>query len=78
MRVIAVGAGGTEDEQSNRRWLQPSVHAAAPNCYTLIYGDKTAFISINEQNIPVGIVVDNAGITALQQLNFETTWLSLS
>ena len=78
VRVIAVGAGGTEDDQSNRRWLQPSEHATTPNCYTLIYGDKTAFISLNEQNVPVGIVVDNTGITALQRLNFETIWSSLS
>lgn len=78
VRVIAVGAGGEQDEQSNRRWLQPTANATSPNCYTLIYGNKTAFISLNDQNVPIGIVVDNSGVTALQQLNFETIWASLS
>ena len=77
VRVIAIGEGGTTADQSNRKWLPPSENTAAPNCYTLIYGDKTAFISLDAQNVPMGIVIHNAGITALQRLNFETIWASL-
>lgn len=79
VRVIAIGSGGTTDKQSNRKWLSPSKDDdVAPNCYTLIYGDKTAFISLNEQNIPMGIVIHNPGMTALQRLNFETIWSNLA
>lgn len=77
VRVIAIGEGGTTDEQSNRKWLPPSEDTAAPNCYTLIYGEKTAFISLDAQNVPIGIVIHNAGMTALQRLNFEAIWASL-
>lgn len=77
VRVIAIGEGGTTDDQSNRKWLPPSEDSAAPNCYTLIYGDKTAFISLDAQNVPMGIVIHNAGMTALQRLNFEAIWASL-
>lgn len=77
VRVIAIGAGGTTDKQSNRKWLSPDQDAIAPNCYTLIYGDKTAFISLDAQNIPMGIVIHNPGVTALQRLTFETMWESL-
>lgn len=77
VRVIAIGEGGLTVEQSNRKWLPPSDNTAAPNCYTLIYGDKTAFISLDTQNVPIGIVIHNSGMTALQRLNFETIWASL-
>lgn len=77
VRVIAIGEGGTTDDQSNRKWLPPSENTAAPNCYTLIYGDKTAFISLDAQNVPMGIVIHNPGMTALQRLNFEAIWASL-
>lgn len=77
VRVIAIGEGGQADDQSNRKWLPPSQDATAPNCYTIVYGDKTAFISLNDQNVPLGIVVHNAGMTALQRLNFETIWSTL-
>lgn len=78
VRVIAIGEGGKTDKQSNRKWLSPSREdEIAPNCYTLIYGDKTAFISLDAQNMPIGIVIHNAGMTALQRLNFETIWSSI-
>lgn len=77
VRVIAIGAGGTTDKQSNRKWLSPDLETIAPNCYTIIYGDKTAFISLDTQNIPMGIVIHNPGVTALQRLTFETMWGSL-
>ena len=77
VRVIALGEGGKEEQQSNRKWL-PAAHATtAPNCYTIIYGDKTAFISLDEQNVPLGIVINNPGLTALQRTEFEHLWSTL-
>jgi HTH-type transcriptional regulator, sugar sensing transcriptional regulator len=77
VRVIAIGEGGMADDQSNRKWLPPSEDTTAPNCYTIIYGEKTAFISLDGQNVPMGIVINNAGMTALQRLSFETVWKTL-
>lgn len=76
VRVIAIGEGGAVTEHSNRKWLK--AHAGtAPNCYTIIYGEKTAFISLDERNIPQGIVMNNAGLTALQRTMFEQLWSTL-
>lgn len=77
VRVIAIGEGGKEDQQSNRKWLPAGQGDTAPNCYTIIYGDKTAFISLDEQNVPLGIVIHNPGLTALQRTMFERLWSTL-
>jgi sugar-specific transcriptional regulator TrmB len=73
VRVIAVGLGGTTDALSERKWLE-ATRGEAPNCYTLIYGDKTAFISINEASLLSGIVIDNAGVAHLQKELFDHLW----
>jgi sugar-specific transcriptional regulator TrmB len=77
VRVIAIGEGGQSDKQSNRKWLKPDKTGTPPNCYTIIYGDKTAFISLDEQRVPMGIVIHNPGMTALQRVAFEQMWASL-
>jgi sugar-specific transcriptional regulator TrmB len=73
--VIAVGEGGEADPLSNRVWL--SDPGASSNCYTIIYGTKTAFISIDDQNILSGTVIDNEGVTNLQKLQFNEVWNAL-
>jgi hypothetical protein len=76
VRVIAVGLGGTTDKLSARKWLK-ATRGEAPNCYTLIYGGKTAFISMNEANVLSGIVIDNAGVAHLQKELFDRLWQTL-
>jgi len=76
VRVIAVGTGGQQDALSERRWLE-SRRGDSPNCYTIIYGDKTAFITLNETNVLSTIVIDNAGATHLQKEIFDHLWDSL-
>jgi sugar-specific transcriptional regulator TrmB len=76
VRVIAVGKGGTSDELSERRWLEAK-RGRGPNCYTIIYGNKTAFISMNDANALSGIVIDNAGVAHLQKELFDRLWHTL-
>lgn len=76
VRVIAVGLGGSTDDLSERKWLE-ATRGDAPNCYTLIYGDKTAFISMDEANVLFGIVVDNSGVAHLQKELFDKLWHTL-
>ena len=76
VRVIAVGLGGTSDALSERKWLE-ATRGEAPNCYTLIYGGKTAFISIKETSLLSGIVIDDAGIAHLQKELFDHLWQTL-
>lgn len=76
VRVIAVGLGGEQDKKSERKWL-PATRGQGPNCYTIIYGNKTAFISLNEANVLSGIVIDNAGVANLQKELFDRLWQTL-
>lgn len=74
--VIAIGEGGEQDALANRRWMDMQTNVD-PNCYTIIYGDKTAFISLNEQNLLSGIVIENSGVTNVQKEQFERLWQTL-
>lgn len=76
VRVIAVGIGGTQDDLAERRWLE-STRSDAPNCYTLIYGNKTAFINMGEGNMLSSIVIDNPGVANLQKELFDRLWETL-
>ena len=79
VRVIGVenSQALTRDQLSERRVL-PLKRGEATNCYTLIYGNKTAFVTINDQNILSAIVVDNPGVTHLQKEIFDHLWKSLT
>lgn len=77
VRVIAVGTGGQGDALSERRWLE-ATRGDSPNCYTLIYGDKTAFISVSEANVLSAIVIDNPGVTHLQKELFDHIWHTIA
>ncbi len=76
VRVIGVGKGGSSDNLSERKWFD-AARGEAPNCYTLIYGDKTAFITIDEANVLSGIVIDNEGVAHLQKDLFDHLWETL-
>ncbi|MBX6334485.1 winged helix-turn-helix transcriptional regulator [Candidatus Saccharibacteria bacterium] len=47
------------------------------NGYTLIYGDKTALISVGETNTLSAIVITDNGVANMQRLIFEQLWQSL-
>lgn len=76
VRVIGIGNSGKKDELAERRLL-PATRGEAPNCYTLLYGNKIAFITISETNVLLGTVVDNKGISQAQKELFDCLWDSL-
>ncbi len=75
VQALAVGSGGNKDELSERRWLE-STRGDTPNCYTIIYAHKTAFITMSDTNILSGIVIDNPGVAQLQKELFDRLWLT--
>jgi sugar-specific transcriptional regulator TrmB len=76
VKVIAVGEGGEEAEMSERRWLPhpPKVNVTS---YTIIYGPKVAVISMSDDLTLYGVIIEDAGATALQRLAFEHIWDTL-
>lgn len=77
VRVIGVGTGTSTDELSERKEL-PATRGEAPNCYTLIYGDKTALITMSDTNVLSAIVINNPGVTHMQKELFDHLWGTLS
>lgn len=57
---------------SERRQLSGSNEPL--NGYVILYGDKTAFISLGEANRLSGIVIDDKGITSMQKIIFNKLW----
>ncbi len=76
VRVIGVGSGGAPDMLSERKILV-ATRGEEPNCYTLIYGDKTALITLGETNVLSAIVIDNPGVASLQKELFDHQWQTL-
>jgi sugar-specific transcriptional regulator TrmB len=71
VRAIATDASGEEASLSERRWLRDA--HGAPN-YVLVYGTKTAFISVGANGEPRGVLIEDEGTSATQQLLFESLW----
>ncbi len=42
--------------------------------YTLIYGNKVAFVSIDAYNHLSGLIIENAGVAAMHRSLFDHTW----
>lgn len=47
------------------------------NSYTLVYGDKTALISVGETNLLSAVVITDNGVANMQRLVFEQLWAAL-
>lgn len=78
VHVIAVGRSKEETiAHAERRQLVTDQPSTAPRGYTIIYGPKTAFITLNDQNVPFGIVINNQGIADTQRLLFNQLWQTL-
>lgn len=67
VRTIAIGAGGTTVGLDERKWLTKD--GTAPT-YIFIYGDKTAYIS-KDKNDVFGAVIEDPAITATQKVIFD-------
>ena len=76
VKVIAIGEGGESTDQAERKWIAEPVGEQL-SCYTIIYGDKLAMISLSANRTPYGVVIDEPGVAAAQRLLFEQLWKSL-
>lgn len=74
VRVIALGEGGDTQPYAERRWLP--LTEGAPT-YTLIYGSKVAHITLDESEMPLGILIEDAGVAGTERLIFDHLWSTL-
>ncbi len=75
VRVIAIGAGGDDQPLAERRWL--TAKKSAPT-YSIIYGSKVAFFSLDATGSPVGVLIEDAGVAETERMIFDHVWGSLA
>lgn len=71
VKVIAIGSGGRLCGLDERRWL--SRQKSSPT-YILVYQNKAALISVDRQNTPWGVIIEDEGIYQTQVLLFKKMW----
>lgn len=74
VKVIAVGDGGELRGLDERKWL--TTKSTKPT-YIILYPGKSAYISLNAQERPVGVVIENAGVYETQKIIFDELWTKL-
>lgn len=72
--AIAIGAGGDLRGLDERKWLDAKVDTPT---YIFIYPGKTAYISLNAQDEPVGVVIENEGVHQTQKGIFDSLWTKI-
>lgn len=70
--VIADNVPSESAPLSVRRQLLPAGRTL--NGYVILYGGKTALISLGEANRLSGIIIEDPGITAMQESIFDQLW----
>lgn len=74
VRAIAVGAGGEDQPLAERRWIRAE---GSSFTYTLIYGQKVAFISLGEKDQIHGVLIEDPRITETERMVFDHVWMTL-
>jgi hypothetical protein len=71
VETISIGAGGETHGLDERKWL--TKETSAPT-YTLIYNGKVAMISVDQDNRPLGVIIEDKNIYETQKLLFKFNW----
>jgi sugar-specific transcriptional regulator TrmB len=74
VKVIAVGQGGELRGLDERKWLKSKNDKPT---YIILYPGKSAYISLNAHQQPVGVVIENAGVFETQKIIFDELWSKL-
>ncbi len=78
VKAIAIGDGGELRGLDERKWLAPSGsnNPDVPT-YIIMYPGKTAYISLDEHEEPVGVVIENEGVYTTQRYIFDALWKTI-
>jgi|SRR3989344_2705863 len=74
VKVISIGPGGETRGMDERKWLTKK--ESAPS-YTIIYAGKMAMISVDSEEKPIGVIVEDKNIYQSQKIIFEFIWHQL-
>ena len=76
VKVISLGAGGKPMGLDERKWM-PVGKQDIKATHEIIYAGKVAHISIDSNEDPVGVVIQNDEIFNMQKTIFEFNWNKL-
>lgn len=76
VKTIALGPGGTLMGLDERRWLLLPKESR-DSTYGFIYAGRVAFVSLDDGQNPVGVVVQNDALYETQKAVFEHLWNTL-
>lgn len=71
VKAIAIGQGGELRGLDERKWLTAENNTPT---YIILYPGKTAYISLNAKNEPIGVLIENQGVFQIQKLIFDNLW----
>ncbi|MFA5021174.1 MAG: helix-turn-helix domain-containing protein [Patescibacteria group bacterium] len=74
VKAVSIGPGGQKQGLDERKWLTEK--ESAPT-YTLIYAGKVAMISVDSNNNPLGVMIEDKNIYQTQKMVFEFIWNKL-
>ncbi len=74
VRVISIGPGGETRGLDERKWLTQK--DSAPT-YILIYAGRLAMISVDSNEKPIGVIIEDKNIYQTQKMIFEFNWENL-
>jgi hypothetical protein len=76
VKIISLGEGGQLAGLDERKWM-PIGRQNLKATHEIIYAGKVAHISIDSNDNPVGVVIQNQEIYETQKLIFEYNWNQL-
>jgi len=75
VRVVAIGEGGELRGLDERKWMKQG--NAETSTYIIIYPGKTSYISPDAKGEPIGVVIENDGVSETQRFIFDQLWETL-
>lgn len=75
VKALSIGPGGDTRGLDERKWL--SKKESAPT-YTLLYANKMAIISIDADDKPIGVIIEDSNIYLTQKMIFDSLWDKLN
>lgn len=73
-KTISLSVGGGTYGLDERKWLKAEKSSARNMTYILIYADKCAFISRDNQGNPMGVIIENKMIYETEKILFLEMW----
>lgn len=72
--AISLAKGGETRGLDERKWIAPKKGAEKNMTYIIIYAGKCAFISLDNNDSPVGVIIENQMVFETQKTIFLQLW----